>query len=353
MNYIFAKESNKEPIDMNFSISVVVPVYNVEPYLRRCVDSILSQTYIDFKVILVDDGCQDLSGILCDEYCLNHTNFTVIHKQNGGLSSARNAGIDLSNTKYLIFIDADDMIHSRTLELEKNILEKQKADAVICSLRRFNSADTNSLNKPIMHLGEIKVVSGIEMLEISYQSLYSPNFVSSCGRLYKRKLFKDVRFPVGRLFEDEFTTYKLYYQCSNVVILDLELYYYFINDSGITRNLTLTKRFDEYDSQVERIYYYKNNGCQKLFDLALKCFLESAKWDLKAVNNHEQDFPKYKGARLQKQYVEMLKYARSEKLLSFLDDFDYYALALPKLSVFLRFQWKIIHFFDKMKKRDM
>ena len=231
-------------------LSIIVPVYQVKPYLERCLKSILSQTYNDYEVILVDDGSTDGSQNICDAYAEKYDSISVIHKQNGGLSSARNAGIDVASGEYLMFVDSDDLIHSRTAELEIEILEEYDADAFICPLKRFSTEEEIDVYSIIEKLEGVSVVTGIDAETGFFNNPIANKYVSSCGKVYKRSLFDDIRFPEGRLFEDEFTTYKLYYKCDKIVVVDTELYFYFINAFGITTPaafLTTSKLLFELD----------------------------------------------------------------------------------------------------------
>lgn len=241
-------------------LSIIVPVYQVKPYLERCLNSILSQTFTDYEVILVDDGSTDGSQDICDLYADQYEKITVIHKPNGGLSSARNAGIEAASAEYIMFVDSDDLIHVRTAELEMKFLQEQNADVLLCSLAKFRNSEDIDIHSVIEKLEGVKVISGTEASKGFFDNPHANKYVSSCGKIFKRSLFNDVRFPEGRLFEDEFTTYRLYYKCDQIVLTDSELYYYYVNPTGITQNLDLNKRFDEYDAQIERINFYKKKN---------------------------------------------------------------------------------------------
>ncbi len=317
-------------------LSIIVPVYQVEAYLERCLKSLLSQTFADYEIILVDDGSTDGSGNICDTYAGKFESVNVIHKKNGGLSSARNAGIDAATGEYIMFVDSDDLIHSKAAELEIALLEEHSAQALICPLKRFSKEEEININSPLEKLEGVSVISGIEAEKGFFNNPQANKYVSSCGKVFKSSLFGDIRFPEGRLFEDEFTTYKLYYKSTKVVVVDTELYFYFINESGITQNLNLNKRFDEYDAQEERIEFFKKNGAIELYHLALMEFLRSAQWDLISCQEGIRSFNQSRGARFQTQYANVLKRAEEEKLVSFEHNYDYYVLAYPEKKTFFR-----------------
>ena len=330
-------------------LSVIVPVYQVKPYLERCLKSIISQSFSDYEIILVDDGSTDGSQAICDLYAERYNCITVIHKMNGGLSSARNAGIEAASGDYLMFVDSDDLIHVNAAELEIKALEESDADALICSFKRFQTESEIDFQTPIKELKDITVKSGFEVERDSFHDTDVARYVSSCGKVYKRKLFDSIRFPEGRLFEDEYTTYKLYYDCKKIIVTNSELYYYFVNPDGITQNLSLNKRFDEYDAQIERINFYSDKNEKALYRLALLEFLRSAQWDLITYQDGKQACDHERGLNFQAQYVSALDQAEKEKIVSFIDNYDYYVLAFPQKKTMLRLKRQILKQVGKMK----
>lgn len=323
-------ENKKTGEERTMKLSIIVPVYQVRPYLERCLKSILSQTFTDYEVILVDDGSTDGSQEICDIYANQYDQIRVIHKSNGGLSSARNKGIDVASGEYIMFVDSDDMIHVRAAELEINYLEEKNADAFICPLKRFRNDEEIDIYSFIEKLDSISVVSGIEVEKGLFSIEHANKYISTCGKVLKRSLFDDIRFPEAKLFEDEYTTYKLYYKCSKVVVVDTELYYYFYNRSGITLNLNLNMRFDEYDAKMERIDFFCKNGPIELYHLALLEFLRTAQWDIKRIQGKKREYDIDRGERFQIQYAGVLTQAKKEKLVSFSEHFDYFVLAYPE-----------------------
>ena len=195
-------------------ISVIVPVYKVEPYLRRCVDSILAQTYSDFELILVDDGSPDTCGAICDSYAEQDARVRVIHQANGGLSAARNAGIEIARGDYLTFIDSDDLVSDYYLETLYDLICEKKADISVCMARDFSNETPYFYNKK-EH--EYCILSGREACLSIYQSL-GILWVSAYAKLYKRELFSGIRFPVGFIHEDQATIPKLLYRANTVAI---------------------------------------------------------------------------------------------------------------------------------------
>ncbi|MBE5917755.1 MAG: glycosyltransferase family 2 protein [Pseudobutyrivibrio ruminis] len=228
----------------NALISVVVPIYKVESYLRRCIESILSQTYRNFELILVDDGSPDCSGKICDDYADKDRRIKVIHKENGGLSDARNYGTRTATGDYISYIDSDDWVAPDYLELLYKALEDNAADVSVCKLIKINKEKCiRSSKNNILMFSTDSALSDM---------LYQKNISNSaCGKLIRRKVMNRFPFPVGRLYEDLFTTYKVISECNKIVFVDRVLYYYWINPESIMHQSFSPKMFDEIDAVCE------------------------------------------------------------------------------------------------------
>ena len=236
-------------------ISVIVPVYKVELYLSRCIDSILAQTFTDFELILVDDGSPDNCGRICDEYAQKDKRLHVIHKENGGLSSARNAGIDWvfanSDSQWLTFIDSDDWIHPQYLELLLSGANSTNTDICVCEYTRTSDfsdfENFNNINTQVLTPEELFVN-------------YHVTSVIACCKLYKKSCFENIRYPVGKLHEDEYTTYKTLFQKSIISYLEEPLYFYFTNSDSIMNSGWSPKRLDAIQAFHEQIAYFQKGG---------------------------------------------------------------------------------------------
>lgn len=319
-------------------ISVIVPVYKVEQYLCRCVDSILAQTFSDFELILVDDGSPDRSGAMCDDYAAKDDRVRVIHKENGGLSSARNAGIDTAIGDYLMFVDSDDVIHPDCLRILVECVERSCAQIATGTFARFSSENVER-DIIVEWNGKYTQKISTETLDMLFEDeVWLSGIVSACCKLFERHLFDNERFRVGRLFEDEFTVYKLYYKAKSIVFVDLDLYFYYINPNGITQNLTLEKRFDEYDAQWERLNFFAKQKLGTLYDKALMEFLHTAKWDLIACREGEEIVDPKRTIAFETQYETVFDLASARGILDFIRDYDYYVLAKPKKKLWWRFK---------------
>lgn len=222
-------------------ISIIVPVYKVEPYLERCVESILAQTFQDFELILVDDGSPDNCGAICDAFARRDNRVRVIHKENGGLSSARNIGIDVAEGKYIGFVDSDDWVTKDMFEYLLNILEEYDCD--ISSVTYVLTNGTSKFNQPPI---EVKLYEGNESLQyylfegMSKRIADYPVWI----KLYKKELFSDLRFPTGQLFEDGATNFILLQKAKRYIKSNKISYFYFQDGSSITRSGFKEKDFD-------------------------------------------------------------------------------------------------------------
>ena len=215
------------------TISVILPVYKVEKYIQRCVDSILGQTYTDFELILVDDGSPDNCGAICDEYAAKDNRVVVIHQENGGLSAARNAGIDwafaYSDSQWLSFIDSDDWVHPEYLQRLLNTAEKNCADMSFCTLTAFMEDENGYQEIPFWGKPVACVRQGADILKEALSEkdgLLSGHHVIAWNKLYRKQLFQDLRYPVGQVHEDEAIAHRVLGCCGAVAATDDSLYYY-------------------------------------------------------------------------------------------------------------------------------
>ena len=230
-------------------ISIIVPVYNVEKYLERCIDSILNQTFKDIEIILIDDGSTDKSGLICDMYAKKDERIIVIHKVNGGQSEARNLGIEMAKGEFIGFVDGDDEIESDMYDVLYNIVIENNAD--ISTGRTLLIKDGNELKQELTN--KIRIYSNKEAIEVTYNgglSGYSP-----CNKLYKHSLFEKNKFPKGRIYEDASVLYKLYMNSKKIVFIDKYIYTYIRREGSTTNSPFSEKRFDIVDMFNEKYEY--------------------------------------------------------------------------------------------------
>ena len=245
-----------------YKVSVVVPIYNVEQYVGKCVDSILGQTYKDYELILVDDGSLDGSGKIADEYVLSDERITVYHKANGGLSDARNYGLDRARGEYICFIDSDDWIEDNYLYELVRLMDEYQADVVICDYK--SNSGEGVISQPDKE--EITQESGIEAIDNIWGSRYS-EYVVAWNKMYRRTVFNDIRYTVGMIHEDEAICADIYCHASKVVRTNKILYNYRVNNSTsiMTTGYSL-KRLDILKAIEIRMDILKNRGLQKYYE---------------------------------------------------------------------------------------
>lgn len=257
-------------------VSVIVPVYNVQDYLAECINSIIRQNYTHFELLLVDDGSTDNSGMLCEQYRKKDNRIKVIHKKNGGLSDARNYGIDKALGEYLTFIDSDDYVSEIYLNALVNTAIHNNADIVQVEFTReknrlaSKSAFGNKIYNPTEALKSMLTLQRVQ--------------VNAWAKLYHAKLFDGVRYPVGKINEDNLTTYKTLIRANKVVCCSDYLYYYRVNPAGIMNSQFNEKRFDilnapdetaaflgSQSSQFkEELEYYRMRIAMRLYNECLK-----------------------------------------------------------------------------------
>lgn len=251
-------------------ISIIVPVYNVEKYLENCIESILNQTFKDFELIFVDDGSTDNSGKICDIYEKKDSRIKVIHKNNEGLSSARNTGLDIACGKYVGFVDSDDSIHPKMYEVLYNLIEKYKSDISCCNYKY--TYDISNQNHEELNLNEVIEMSNIEAIEKLYDKDLGVRLVVAWNKLYNKRLFDNIRYKVGRLHEDEFMAHRILYNSKKITYVDNELYYYLQRDGSIMSKKTYKRKVDTLLSKSDRMRFCNKIGLTSMSDNICKIY---------------------------------------------------------------------------------
>lgn len=274
---------------MNDLVSIVVPIYNVENYLNHCVETLKKQTYSNIEIILVDDGSPDNCGKICDELAKKDSRIVVVHKSNGGLSDARNAGIDVSNGSYIMFVDSDDYVADNMVERCLIKIKQDESDVVIFNHYCVNT--NGEIYERTQDYPEIlHIMSGTEAVEKIYQN-ETWYFVMAWNKMYRSSLFANLRFPVGKLHEDEFTSYKVLYESKKVSYLKDALYYYTISRDGSIMGTKYSYRnMDKIEALLERTQFFLTIGDKKMAAMAAVrgiAYLHEAwtKLDLSVVEN--------------------------------------------------------------------
>lgn len=236
---------------MGEKISVIVPIYNVEQYLRRCIDSIINQTYKNLEIILVDDGSPDNCGQICDDYAKKDTRIKVIHKKNGGLSDARNVGLEVCTGDYISFVDSDDWIELNTYEIMMKSMNEYNADMVVSNINYVYKDKVESKYSE----DKIRCFNKEEAMK----ELIKDGLVQAVvwNKLYKRVVIDNLRFKVGKLNEDEFFTYKICAKAERIVYIPEALYQYRQREDSIMGTYIL-QRIDGVEALYERMNFIKN-----------------------------------------------------------------------------------------------
>lgn len=235
-------------------ISIVVPVYNVEKYLDKCIQSVVDQTYSNLEIILVDDGSPDNCPAICDEWAKKDSRIRVIHKANGGLSDARNYGIDAAKGDYIMFVDSDDYLSINICTYLCKLVENHNADFAVCDAYEFEEGE---IPEKVVY-GEPTIYEGEDVVNQLYNTKV-PYLMTATGKLYKMKFFENLRYPVGKLHEDEFVFHYLIGMTQKFVHLDAKLYYYLQRQGSIMNGLTIKNFKHRLEAFKDRYNYLEEN----------------------------------------------------------------------------------------------
>lgn len=254
-------------------LSIIVPVYKVEQYIHKCVDSILNQTFTDFELILVDDGSPDNCGNICDEYAQKDKRVRVIHKENGGVSQARNLGIDEAKGEYISFIDPDDWIALDMYEKLFDFIGKEDLDVVCFEVYEVKGSKCSAS----FRFNEDKFMNGQTALRNILVDIIDN---SPCNKVYKKTVWEGVRFPVGRRFEDVATIYKTFHNSTKVGYMKKAFYYYLKREgSAIALSFDAQRRYENFLGYKERYEFAQVHSK----DAVDKCKMFAVKTALSAI----------------------------------------------------------------------
>lgn len=263
-------------------ISIILPIYNVEKYLEKCIQSVIAQTYSNIEIILVNDGSKDNSLEICNQYAERDNRIVVLDKKNGGLSDARNAGAKIAKGEYFVFIDSDDYIHHQMIELlYKGIVEKN-AELAICDLQYvYEGKQVERENEKIDISKEIENITCFDRKK-AIENILSENFIVytvAWNKIYHRKLFNQIEYPFGKIHEDEFTTYRLLYCAERIAYIHQPLYYYVQRQNSIMSENFSEKRFHKVEAHKQRADFLIEHGLYesravKLYFFSFIIFIE-------------------------------------------------------------------------------
>ena len=263
--YIYTQGEHQ--LHMNDLVSIIIPIYNVEKYLNQCIDSVLSQDYSNIEVILVDDGSTDNCGLICDNYSSKDSRIVVIHKSNGGLSSARNAGLDIAQGKYIAFLDSDDYVTTNYIsEMIKLSQEDDTIDLVISSYynvyENTNAKDEIKNNVSLSSYNKISYTNGDTLIKERFGNSRIP-YTLTWNKLYKSTLFDNIRYKEGLVHEDEFIYRSIMEQCNKIAIINEPLTFHRIRSGSIMTNYSVHNLECNLQWMQLEIEYYKTHNLTK------------------------------------------------------------------------------------------
>lgn len=274
-------------------ITVIVPVYKVEAYIHRCVDSILAQTFSDFDVILVDDGSPDNCPQICDKYTTKDQRVHVIHQKNGGPSIARNKGLDWafenSTSKYLVFIDSDDCVHPQYLERLFNAVISNNAEIGMCRHKYI------SLSEPLaaMTLYETYHTKSVSAEDLMISEWSSFNY--AWGKLYAKKCFRELRYPQNISFgEDNLIIFRAMFESNRIIYVNEILYYYFYNASGITKSPWTPRSLEVFTGIQVQLDYYAANGYERAHQKEIELYIQQCAYQIHRIRENRENLKKNK-----------------------------------------------------------
>lgn len=260
-------------------ISVIVPIYNVEKYLRRCIDSIINQTYKNLEIILVNDGSPDNCGVICDEYSNKDERIKVIHKKNGGLSDARNAGLEIATGSYIGYVDSDDWIEPNMYEDLINVISYEDSDIASCMVNKiWDEKDVINV-KYEDELNIITLNTEDALAELIKEKLLTQTV---WNKLYRREIISDIIFEYGKFHEDEFWSYRIIANAKKISIINKGYYNYFQRDTSIMGEGYSLKRLDALDA-LESRYRFIKNKFSPLTMLAIKSYISSCMYQYQCI----------------------------------------------------------------------
>lgn len=312
-------------------ISVIVPIYNVERFLVRCIDSIIGQSYCNVEILLIDDGSSDSSPEICDQYALKDARIKVVHKPNGGQASARNAGLNIMQGDYVSFIDSDDFMHKDFLKTLYHMCIDNNCEIAQCSYLR---GDSN-------YFMDLSIQDDIEVFNTVEAFLSRKLRGGVVARVYKSFLFAEERFPEDKMFEDEALTYRVAYKAHKIAITENKLYYYYLNLSSVTHSQKWVQSTDFMIVFEDRLSFFKNKEkslyllTQEMFCLALLLFYAKCKNNPENTNNLTPIVSKFNELFADVFYYSNIPLKNRIVLLLFRLSPDLFALLLNKFK-FLR-----------------
>jgi glycosyltransferase involved in cell wall biosynthesis len=271
-------------------VSVIIPIYNAEKYLKSCIESVTNQTYTNLEIILVDDGSTDNSGEICDNYAKKDDRIHVIHKPNGGNGDARNAGLDYAHGWWIVCADNDDILNTRQIEILLNVAKKKNADIAVGGYKAIGD-DVETIDDVL----DDEMVNKTEVLNDSH--LYDDKFIEKCSmilttpwsKIYRKEMFDGVRYPLKSKHDDTWTTWKTYEKAKRVTFTPAPLYYWRQNPDSFGKGVFDESHFDGIDAYIEQLEYYHKARKQRYVEIVFAEFTQDIFWCYNRMKEYDLD----------------------------------------------------------------
>ena len=318
-----------------FDCMIIVPIYQVCEQIHFCYQSINKNNNTGIKLLFIDDGSFDSCGRICDEYTLIDNQVIIIHKMNGGLSDARNVGLDwiysVSDSEWITFIDSDDWVHPQYLEALYHAVKASGLKIGSCNIMRTSQYGIDKI---------INTGYTIESSEDVFTQFGKKAISYAVARLYHRSLFENIRFPKGKLFEDVFTSYKVFLSVDKIAYIEAPLYYYFYNENGIVHQKWSPKRMDEFEAYEEQLEYLRNHPeFSKTYKVIQRDYMQEISYSYYKLQQSDYTYKDYYLDVLSdKMRAALKKYGKSTGI-SLREHTNYYEIAgLKRVNFFWKYQ---------------
>ncbi|WP_164667396.1 glycosyltransferase family 2 protein [Virgibacillus doumboii] len=318
-------------------ISIIVPVYNSSPYIKKCLDSILTQTFKNFELIVVNDGSTDHSGDICNQYAQKDNRVRVVHKKNGGVASARNTGLEMAKGEYVSFVDGDDWIYEDMYLILYELCKKTKSDISICS----NDREVNGEVIRVEREEFIKEMDNIEAMKQLFTAKYYRFAV--WGKLYRKRCFNNIRYPEDRRLDDLPTTYKIFAKANKVVYTNYSGYIYLLRENSIITSSYNEKKLDVFLGWDEIITFMSKNYPQ-LSEEYISCFVYYSMDHVYAILNQVSD-----PAKRKKYLLFIQKYIR--KYYKQISKNPRLSMKYKYLTALIKFDAHLFYLNNKLKRK--
>lgn len=292
-------------------VSVIVPVYNSEKYLRACIDSIINQSYKNLDIILVDDGSTDSSGRICDEYAEKDSRVNVIHKANGGNGDARNAGLKHVKGKFIVWADNDDVVHSRQVEILLSIAQAKSLDIVVGWYKAIEDGEFPQESAVDgLQTSNVQILTEAHLNNDDFIKKYSMILTVPWGKIYRKKLFEGVQFPAKSKHDDTWTTWKVYEKADKVGFVDEILYFWRNNPNSFGRIFDIS-HLSGMDAFKEQLEYFKDTHKQRYVEIVYAEYTEMFFWCYNRMRDYSMDLsvlkPYWRYMRRNVRYLKLTK----------------------------------------------